>query len=225
MTVQTINIGNIANDGTGDDLRDAFIKVNQNFEELDLRQPESTTASNVGPVGEGVFAQKVSADLQFKKLVAGGNITLESTDNSVTINALGGLQSLIFSSDSGSAILTDGSVLNIYGGDNISTAISGGTLTINGQFQLEDDSAPVLTASMNADGNSINNVNQITANNAVTNVHGIDIRDIDAYFSGFEFGTISATVTNFMDYLVQTTDVELGTVLDPSDIEIELGGI
>ena len=35
MTVQLINIGNVANDGTGDDLREAFIKVNQNFEEID----------------------------------------------------------------------------------------------------------------------------------------------------------------------------------------------
>ena len=32
MAVQTINIGNAANDGTGDDLREAFIKVNNNFE-------------------------------------------------------------------------------------------------------------------------------------------------------------------------------------------------
>ena len=31
MALQTINVGNFANDGTGDDLRTAFIKVNQNF--------------------------------------------------------------------------------------------------------------------------------------------------------------------------------------------------
>ena len=37
MTIQNINIGNIANDGTGDDLREAFRKVNENFDELDLR--------------------------------------------------------------------------------------------------------------------------------------------------------------------------------------------
>ena len=28
MAIQTINIGTIANDGTGDDLREAFVKVN-----------------------------------------------------------------------------------------------------------------------------------------------------------------------------------------------------
>ena len=36
MAIQTINIGTIANDGTGDDLRDAFIKVNNNFSDLVL---------------------------------------------------------------------------------------------------------------------------------------------------------------------------------------------
>ena len=46
MAIQTINIGQVANDGTGDDLREAFIKVNNNFLELDARNPEQTTASN-----------------------------------------------------------------------------------------------------------------------------------------------------------------------------------
>jgi hypothetical protein len=34
MSRQVINVGKTLNDGTGDDLRDAFIKVNNNFEEL-----------------------------------------------------------------------------------------------------------------------------------------------------------------------------------------------
>ena len=34
MTIQTINIGNSPNDGTGDPLRSAFDKTNQNFVEL-----------------------------------------------------------------------------------------------------------------------------------------------------------------------------------------------
>lgn len=34
MAIQTINLGNYANDGTGDDLRTAFQKVNSNFTEL-----------------------------------------------------------------------------------------------------------------------------------------------------------------------------------------------
>ena len=35
MAINPINVGNAANDGTGDDLREAFIKINQNFQLLD----------------------------------------------------------------------------------------------------------------------------------------------------------------------------------------------
>ena len=47
MANSIINIGTLANDGTGDDLREAFIKVNNNFSELYARSPESTTAVNL----------------------------------------------------------------------------------------------------------------------------------------------------------------------------------
>lgn len=87
MAVQLINIGNIANDGTGDDLREAFVKVNANFEELDLRDDEKTTGSNLGSLGEGIFANRVNYDLQFKKIVGGDNITLTAADNTITINS------------------------------------------------------------------------------------------------------------------------------------------
>jgi hypothetical protein len=58
MTIQTINIGNVVNDGLGDDLRTAFQKVNANF--TDLSAQLTITATNVGAVGVGVFKEKVS---------------------------------------------------------------------------------------------------------------------------------------------------------------------
>ena len=86
MAVQLINIGNIANDGTGDDLREAFIKTNANFEELDLRDDEKTTATNLGDSGQGLFVQRLNYDLQFKKIVGGAGLTLSATDNNITIS-------------------------------------------------------------------------------------------------------------------------------------------
>jgi hypothetical protein len=86
MAVQLINIGNIANDGTGDDLREAFIKANANFEELDLRDDEQTSASNLGSTGEGLFSQKLIYDLQFKKIVGGAGLTLTATADNITID-------------------------------------------------------------------------------------------------------------------------------------------
>jgi|688.fasta_scaffold184197_2 hypothetical protein len=72
-TLQTINLGNYANDGTGDDLRTAFQKVNANF---DILRSEVTGATNMG-TGIGLYARKNDGNLEFKSLT--------STDNSVTI--------------------------------------------------------------------------------------------------------------------------------------------
>jgi hypothetical protein len=38
MAKQIINLGNSANDGTGDDLRTAFVKVRNNFDDLYFQQ-------------------------------------------------------------------------------------------------------------------------------------------------------------------------------------------
>lgn len=49
-----------------------------------------TTASNLGSVGEGIFASEVGNDLQFKKLVGGTGITLASNATRITIDSSGG---------------------------------------------------------------------------------------------------------------------------------------
>lgn len=84
MTIQTINIGNVVNDGLGDDLRTAFQKVNANFSELNAQL--TITASNVGTVGVNVFKEKVGADLKFKKLVSGTKMLLNENIDTITIN-------------------------------------------------------------------------------------------------------------------------------------------
>jgi len=81
MTIQTINLGNYANDGTGDDLRTAFTKVNANFALLDA---EAAINNGQNLTGVGLFKQATGATLQFKGLT--------STDTSVTIT--GGIDSV-----------------------------------------------------------------------------------------------------------------------------------
>jgi archaellum component FlaF (FlaF/FlaG flagellin family) len=84
MTIQTINIGNVVNDGLGDDLRTAFEKVNANF--ADLSTQLTITATNVGATGVGVFKEKIGADLRFKKLVSGTKMLLNENTDTVTVN-------------------------------------------------------------------------------------------------------------------------------------------
>ena len=84
MSIQTINIGNVVNDGLGDDLRTAFQKVNANF--ADLSTQLTITATNVGATGVGVFKEKIGADLKFKKLLSGTKMLLSENTDTITVN-------------------------------------------------------------------------------------------------------------------------------------------
>ena len=233
MALQTINIGTLANDGTGDDLREAFIKVNQNFDDLDLRSPESTTVTNLGNTGEGVFAQKVGSALQLKKLVQGSNVTLTSSTTGITINATGGLQQLNVVSDVGSMQLADGQTLNIQGGTGANTSVSGNVLTINSTADVVSDTTPQLGGNLDAQGNDISNVNTLTASNfagALTGnvqglVYGVDIRNIEPNTAGFDFGSLSNDVRGLSDWLIYQTDIDFGAMLTPDARSFDAGVI
>ena len=233
MAVQLINVGAVANDGTGDDLREAMIKINQNFEELDLRDDEQTTASNIGAVGEGVFAQKINYDLQFKKLVGGTDITLTATDNQITIDADGGLKNILVVSDSGSVTLGGTTNLDIFGGTGISTSLVGNTLTINNtSSDIVTDTTPELGGNLNANNFNISNGGTFTANEFVGGftgnltglVYGVDIRDIDQYFESFDLGSFTTNYTSAIEYIIANVDVDLGTVGAPNPNSFDFGG-
>ena len=115
--VQKINIGNIVNDGLGDDLRTAFEKVNSNFTELDAGL--TITASNLGLIGETVFVRKYNNNLEFKRLIAGNKITLDSSPDVITINTT--------SPDAFTKITTNQGQVNASAYQNIT--IEGGTST------------------------------------------------------------------------------------------------
>ena len=231
MALQLINVGNVANDGTGDDLREAFIKINQNFEEIDLKDPDLTTAANIGAVGEGVFAKIENFELQFKKLVQGSNITLTATDDQIVIDAVGGLQQLLVITDEGSLFLKDGDAITVSGGIGVNTKFVGNNLIIeNTASSLQTDSSPTLAADLNADNFNIVNANTVSANqltgNLIGTVHDVDIRDINKFFDQyFDFGGFDQTVDNFFEWFFATLEVDLGTIVNPSPTGIDMGSI
>ena len=241
MAISLINVGQIANDGTGDDLREAFIKINQNFEEIDFRDDEQTTAINIGGVGEGIFANKVNYELQFKKLVQGSNISLTATDETITLDAVGGLQQLVVSSDSGSIILRDGDAINLVGGTGVETSVLGDTITItNTSSSLVTDTTPELGGNLDANNFNINSVNRLAANefigfldgNVEGNVWDIDIRDlstrvdlVEEDLAGFDLGSLGTNITSILDFLAQTVDIDYGSVITPSSTTSDFGSI
>ena len=234
MAVQLINIGNIANDGTGDDLREAFIKANANFEELDLRDDEQTTASNLGSTGEGLFAQKLIYDLQFKKLSAGANVTLTADLEKIVIAADSGVSDLTLTADTGNVVLDNSAALTVSGGADISTAIVAGVLTVayTGVTDLVSDTTPQLSADLDAQSNNLLNVGTITTSgvsgpltgNVTGLVHGIDIRTFLSP-NAADFGFINPTISNLLEYIVYNTDIEWGSINSPNSATLDLGAI
>lgn len=75
---------------------------------------EVNTASNLG-AGSGVFAQKVTTDLQFKSLVAGANITLTPDATTITIASTGGSGSALTIQDEGTPLTIAATLINFVG--------------------------------------------------------------------------------------------------------------
>jgi hypothetical protein len=223
MAIKTINIGVVANDGTGDDLREAFVKVNNNFAELEARTPESTTVSNLGTAGEGLFAQKVGTDLQFKKIVAGNGTTVTSDSQSVTINATGDsiLAIDLFGDTGTSQININDNALTIAGGQNVTVGVNNNTVTVASATVLSTDATPKLAANLNGDGFEIINTSDIKSK-----VYGLDIREMDGiqdYINGYDFGRFDKTANNFFEFLSQITDIDLGSFSIPTDVSMDFG--
>src|SRR6056297_528385 len=164
MAHQTINIGNIANDGTGDELRVAFRKTNDNFEDIDLRVGDPVNGINAGG-GAGVFVQRANNDLEFRIIIGGTNITVTEDANTIAISVDSVLTT---STDAGSVTLSPTDELKIFGGTDIETRFesSNNSIVIDNTkvTELADDTSPVLSGSLDASLNNINNVNEITAN-------------------------------------------------------------
>jgi hypothetical protein len=208
MAIQTINIGTIANDGTGDDLREAFVKVNSNFTELNARSTESTTVANLGSAGEGVFGQISGTELQFKKIVAGTAISLAADANAITINSTStGLPSVqIFADNNNITLDSNGNALTLAGGGTTTTNLSGTTLTISSVTSVQTDTDPKLTATLNAQTNDITNVGNMTGN-----VHGLDIRTFDGVqqYLTLDMGEAVPTLfTSTLEYLAHNLVVD-----------------
>ena len=234
MPVKKINIGQLANDGTGDDIRTAFDKVNDNFEDLNTRFPEAASGENLGPTGEGIFESSTNSKLSFKKIIGGDNITLTSTVTGITITAPHSLDQLIAVSDNGTVTVQRGQTMGIQGGTGISTSVSGQNLIIStSNGAVSGDGAPALSAQLNANNNDIINGGTITAsqfNGPIDGlVYGIDVRNLQAAAgeNSFDFGRLSQQYTNLLDFLQRETDVDFGKFINPgvSSAIVDLGSI
>ena len=235
MAIKTINIGNLANDGTGDDLREAFIKVNDNFTEMQIRVDTavSTEAENIG-IGKPLFAQKLGNVLQFKSLLQGSNILLTEYADQMTITADAGLKQIIVLTEAGSVILPGGDqLLNLYGGQNIGTAVETQgqdlfvRINLKGQDLLLQDPDPHLAADLICNDKNITDAYSVSATTFLGNlqgtVYGLDMRELNDRILEFDFGGYVQNLTSIIDYIYLTTDIDFGTFIAPASISLDEG--
>ena len=240
MAIKSINIGAIANDGTGDNIRTAFEKINENFSFLEDNLGLDNTALNIGNNGQGLFKQKVEGVLQFKKIEAGNGITLDGSGDTVIVAA----------SSTGALTISDGTAtdqinigqdtLEVVGGTNITTTVTDNTITISSNASsIFDDPNPRLGQDLDLNGNDITGTGNINISGSVTassfignltgNVtgnlvglaNGLDVRDIESELTSFDFGEITGEYTRVIPYLLSLSPIDMGTISVPSGTAID----
>lgn len=84
MSIQLINIGNVVNDGLGDDLRTAFEKVNANF--ADVAENVLSAGRNLGE-GAQLFKGKDVSTFEFRTITGGTGIGVNQFEDTIQISS------------------------------------------------------------------------------------------------------------------------------------------
>lgn len=194
MAISTINLGNVVNDGLGDDLRTAFQKVNANFTELSFIS-NITAANTDGNTGIGLFKEKVNeggaTTLVFKTLISGSNVVVESLPNTVKINSIDPPSFRSITVDDSSTVLASFSRdISMFGGiapggtsPDIEVTSLGSTISIRSLFPITE---------------------------TMTN---------------YNFGTVTGQPNNIIDLLLTVSNIDFGTIANPSGLNLNFGTI
>jgi hypothetical protein len=217
--LQEINLGQAINDGTGDDLRTAFLKVIANFQYLESAITDPINAENVGLVNQGVFKEKVDNTLFFKSIVGGDNIEIQSTNNTIIISTTQGLD------------LKDNDITNV------------GDLNVKGRITLDPLTNSELVGTTNgihigivqgtvyAPPNLVGLIGDVQGRNPnvgssnpdyePARVDGIAVKDLNFTVSSFDFGSLNNNFINPLQYFLHQIGIDGGTINSPSNINID----
>lgn len=210
MNISLIDIGNIANDGTGDDLRTAFQKINENFVEVETSIDASTVAANVGD-GIGLYKQKTVNTLEFKSLGVGSLLSIAAVGDKIVIDtALAGKDINV-----GSLTATG----NIEG-NVITASMFSGTLGGNVMGRIYPQAPDYIIGAGNIVGVQ---PDPGLAQYQPARVDGIAVKELDRTINTFDFGTIDNVHTSVFTYLLDQIGLDAGTILSPTDLSIDAG--
>ena len=174
MTRQNINIGSAANDGTGDTLRSAGLKINQNFQEVytQLGGDSSTLSTKVNIIDSAVVFEGVSPDSHETKLIA----VDPTADRVISLpDATGAVVLDVATQTLTNKTLTTPVIASISNSGTMTVPTGGGTLaTIGGTQTLTNKTLTSPTLNTAKIGTSLNDANgneliKVTATGSAVN--------------------------------------------------------
>src|SRR6056300_795033 len=152
MAKQSINIGSVPNDGTGNTLREGGDLINDNFNEIYTAIGDGTTLTS------GTFLTTSNSETVINKTINGPDNTITNIANSSLSNST---LSVVADDSSAQSISLGGSIL-FTGGSGITTYISGNEITFatDGSIVTETSSDILTNKTIN------DNANTLTINSA-----------------------------------------------------------
>jgi outer membrane lipoprotein SlyB len=212
MAIQTINLGTYANDGTGDDLRVAFQKVNANILEL----ASTVYGANVGAVPpiSGVEQGELwwsTVEGRMYVYYNGAWIDASPVDGFVTYDitaetATGGASVRLNGTDLSQDSIKFASSTNVT-----VTRTDANTITISSESYTGNVTGNLLgNVQGNVVGNVVGNTNGLHTGAVIGNVTGDVLGDTDGLHTGPVIGNVTGNVTG------DTTGFHTGNVVGDS---------
>jgi len=209
MTILQVNLGTYANDGNGDDLRTAFEKSNNNFNELDLTRV--ITADNLG-TGAPVFKEKIGNNLQLRTIKQGLNIFVTYGANEITISTPDSINAVEEDANPRLGGNLDLNSRNIIGTGNI--YIDGDVAADNFLGPLTGNVTGNVTGNLtgNVTGNLTGNVTGNLTGNVTGNVTGDLTGDVTGNLYGNVVGNVDAVSISTVDLIASNNIGASGTI-------------
>jgi hypothetical protein len=230
MAKQTINIGSSANDGSGDPLRTAFDKVNDNFGEL-YAATGAGSGQNISISGQSIISDNSNGNIQLDPNGTGEIVFLGNTSHGDSIKAqFGDADDLQIYHDGSNSYIVDAGTgnLNLQADNNINILNNAGTefkaqFITNGAVNLfYDNSKKFATVTAGVD---------ITGDLAVDTINtGGDTLSVSASTTTFTGNVTVADGQNLeagfiqVDNNISLQGNKIFAALSNSDIDIDPSG-
>ena len=205
MAIQTIGIGTVADDGTGDSLRAAGDKINDNFNEIYTTLGDgSTLNTGVTAVNNATANELVTIGATTTELDAEANLTFDGTTLTVTGNI---------------TVPNDGDIGSVGATDAIQIS-SAGIVTFKDDILIKDGGTIGVASSTSAI--------TIASTGIVTFVDDIVIKDAGTIGSVSDVDAISISSTGIVTFSqipsVPINTIEISTQTRGAFLVIESGG-